>query len=258
MVAAGLAVPTAAQASSMTLYDNYQGKGVAEDAALSSVAWTLAVEDNCATCSVLLTAAFTGSQNYYSGTYLDSVQWVIAQPDVTPLDAGYRGFYVDGALNGGWSSDWSFALHQSLNANQCNGHSNASDAVCGEWVGGGAAGGYGPIASGLVLAWSFETVFSGELTAMTAGNVRGAFNTSSGKNFNIFSPGGGTAVGGGCAEIGGCLPTVPELPGIPEQPPAAPAVVPEPATLFLFGSGLFAVSIAARRMKRGSPNAPAE
>lgn len=235
-VVTALAAP-AAHASTLTIYDNFRGSGVTQNAAISSVAWTLITQDNCTTCNVLLTAQFTGTNNYYAGTYLDSVQWVVSTPDAEPESAGYNGFYVNGTLDPQWKQKWSFAIDQSLNANQCNSSSGANDAVCGEWKAGGTAGGYGAIQSGSQLAWTFKTRFDDPLRVALEGNIRAAFNRANGRNYNIFSPGGGTFTSGGCTNVAGCAP--------PAPPP--PPAVPEPAGLVLTGTGLMFVAYRLRR-----------
>lgn len=229
-------VAPAAHASTLTIYDNYQGDGVTQNASVSSVAWTLVTQDNCTTCSVLLTASFNGTNNYYAGTYLDSVQWVVSQPNISPTSVGYDGFYVNGGLDPQWNQQWGFAIGQSLNANQCNGSSSGNHAICGEWLLGGTGGGYGTIQTGSHLAWAFQTTFNATLTQAVTGNIRGAFNTANGRNYNIFSPGGGSFTSGGCTNVGGCAP-----------PPPPPPPVPEPAGLVLTGTGLMFVAYRLRR-----------
>lgn len=243
-VSAWLGAATAADAASITFYDDYRGAGVVEDSSVSRVIWTLNADDNCTTCSILLSASFTGDANYYVGAYLDAVQWVISDPDVTPTSAGFDGFYVNGMLDQLWGSHWSFALHQNVNANQCNDHSNAADAVCGEWIGGGAAGGFGAIANDMLLQWTFDTTFSSELTQALRGNIRTAYNDSRGRNYNIFGAGGGAFVEGGCSDIAGCQTL------LLEQSELVPQPVPEPATLMIFGSGLIGVAAAVKRRSR--------
>jgi hypothetical protein len=91
---------------------------------------------------------------------------------------------------------------------------------------GGTGGGFGPIANGSTLTWTFDTTFTGPIGSTFSGNIRAAFNNSNGNNFNIFSPGGGTSDGGG-----------------------SDTVVPEPASLALFGLGALAAAARARRRK---------
>lgn len=236
LLVCALILPSRADASTLTLYDNFRGNGVSQDTSVSNVVWTLTMGDHCSTCDVLLTAQFTGTSNFYRGSYLDSVQWVVSNPSAEPETAGYSGFYVNGSLDPKWKTDWSFAVDQSLNANQCNGNSNASDAICGEWVPGGTGGGYGAIQNGMLLAWTFRTTFEDRLPAALQGNIRAAFNSANGRNYNIYSPGGGAFTSGGCTTVGGCAPLAP-------PPPA----VPEPAGLVLLGTGLLLIGYRLRR-----------
>ena len=226
------AAPTSA--ATLTLTDTFGG---------SDTIWTLTVETGCVTCDISLTAFFEDPDgagagvNAYTGTYLDSIQWVISDPDADPTDIGFL------STTAGSAADWSFVVDSNLSSSGCGG--GASDAICGDWVAGGAGGGFGPIVSGSTLEWTFETTFASALPdTLVAGNIRAAFNSinpSNGKvkNFNIFSPGGGLFVTSSTTTTTTATPTTST---------ATPSgVVPEPTLLTLFGAGLV---IAGRRLRR--------
>ncbi|MEO7271706.1 MAG: hypothetical protein ABIX28_16725, partial [Vicinamibacterales bacterium] len=197
-VAAGLAavlamVPAKADAAVLTLTDTFGG---------SNTIWTLNVATGCTTCAVSLTGFFQdpdgggAATNAYTGTFIDSVQWKV--DGQTIASTGFTGF----ARSAGPAANtvtWSFAESSSLNANQCGG--GAAQGTCGQT---NTALGYGPIANGSTLTWTFNTTFSSALPAsLSTGNIRAAFNEADGKNFNIFSPGGGSFGGGGSTGGGG-------------------------------------------------------
>jgi len=208
-------VPTRADAALLTIVDP-----------AGPTTWTLNVQTSCTTCAITLQAVFTDPDgggagvNGYTGDFINSVQWVIAGAD--PTAAGFNG------TNAGTTAQWSFGLDTSVSNNGCSG--GAQDAVCGQWIGGGAAVGFGPIVNGSTLFWTFSTTFASALPAtLTGGNIRAAFNTSDGKNAGIFSPNGGNFGGGGGTSGGGG------------------ATVPEPASMLLLGAGALAAAYRARR-----------
>jgi hypothetical protein len=224
--AAGLAAvlalsPATADAAVLTLTDTYGG---------SNTIWTLNVQTGCTTCAVTLQADFEdpsgAAQNIYAGQYIDSVQWKIDGADPAAV-----GFFSTTATNAAATS-WSFAADKSLNANQCGG--GGSDAICGQT---NNELGFGPIVNGSTLQWTFNTTFAAPLPAsLTGGNIRAAFNTldsrSRVKNFNIFSPDGGTFTNGGGGSTGGGGQTI-----------------PEPASLGLFGLAALGLGRRVRRAR---------
>ena len=229
------AAPTSA--ATLTLTDTFGG---------TETIWTLTVETGCVTCDVTLTAFFKDPDgggpglNAYTGTYLDSVQWVISTPDADPTDIGFL------STTAGSAADWSFSLDSSLSGgNQCNG--GATDAICGEWITAATAGGFGPIVSGSTLEWKFETTFASALPdTLVAGNIRAAFNSINPKNgkvknFNTFSPGGGGFVTTSTTTTPSTTTTTPSSTATPS------GVAPEPTMLTLFGAGLV---LAGRRLRR--------
>jgi hypothetical protein len=198
--------------------------------------WSLDVSvpsGGCTTCAVTLQVVY-GAASVRIGTFLDSVEWNLTSPNVGPVNAGsvgFTGFIVDpagptGPFNEG-TNEWNFSL-ANLNANQCGGGSGNS--TCGAFVGTSvpaAAGGYGPITGGLTLQWTFLTTFSSPLTTLQTGNIRAAYNTSTGSNAGIFSPGGGTFGGSG----------------------GSTGQVPEPASLMMLGIGALGLASRMRRRK---------
>ena len=216
VVAWAFALPVSA--ATLTIVDSITVNGVTSD-----TTWTLTIDDGCIVCSASLEAEFedpAGSGvNGYTGTYLDSVQWVVSDPNVNPTAVSLD------ATNAGLTTDWDFDIDESLNANGCGG--GAQDAICGEWISGGTGNGFGAIVNGSTLFWDFTVTFDSILTEAEEGNIRAAFNRANGKNFNIFSPGGGSF----STEI---VTTTSEI-------------VPEPTLLTLLGGGLL---IAGRRLRR--------
>ncbi len=225
LLTVGLAWGSAASAATLTLLDT-RGVGAST--------WTLEVEDGCQfNCDVTLSVLFN---NAYTGQYIDAVQWVVSQPPVSPTSVTLD------STTAGAVADWDFDIDESLNANQCGG--GASDAVCGAWISGGTAGGFGPLGgAGSTLTWAFTVNWDALLTVATSGNIRAAFNTSEGKNFNIFSPGGGTFTTDDPNTTD--EPTTTDDPQTTDEPTTTDA--PEPAILGLLGAGLLAAS---RRMRR--------
>jgi len=221
------AAPTSA--ATLTITDTFGG---------SNTIWTLNAQTGCTTCTISLTANFQDpagpAVNAYTGTYLDSVQWKIDGTD--PVTAGFT------TTTAGTAANWSFAVDASLNANQCSG--GASDAICGQWIGGGTAGGFGPIVNGSTLTWNFSSTFAAALPAtLTSGNIRAAFNNSDGSNFNIFSPDGGTFTTTSTTSTTGVVTTT--TTGVVTT--TTTGITPEPTLLTLLGSGLL---MAGRRLRR--------
>ena len=233
-----------ASAETLTIIDTFGG---------SQTIWTLEVETDCKTCTVQLSVEFKDPDgdavNAFTGTYLDAVQWKISNPNIDPETVALT------ATTAGGTGDWEFVIDQNLNQDQCNDASSSSDSVCGEWISGGAGGGFGPIVNGATYTWTMETEFAKKLPEeLIEGNIRAAFNevviscywegkgkdkkeicAEEIKNYRIFSPGGGlfddgdddnTTDGG---DDGG--------------------VAPEPASLALWGFGLAFVAL---RLKRRS------
>jgi len=179
--------PAKADAAVLTLTDTFGG---------SNTIWTLNVPTTgCTTCNgITLTGFFQDPDgagagvNAYTGTGIDSVQWMINGSTIT--NTGFQNFAVAGTgAPLASTASWSFNESTSLNANQCGG--GAAQGTCGQTTN---PLGYGPIANGSTLTWTFNTTFSSPLPAvLTNGNIRAAFNNlPGGSNFNIFSPGGGT------------------------------------------------------------------
>lgn len=232
-------------AATLTITDTFGG---------SDTIWTLTVETGCVTCDVTLTGFFQdeagADQNAYAGTYLDSVQWVISNPNVNPETVDLT------STTAGATTDWDFDIDENLSANGCGG--GAADAVCGEWISGGSGSGFGPIVNGSTLTWNFETTFASALPdTLVAGNIRAAFNTinpNNGKvkNYNIFSPDGGVFQTSSTTTTTPATTTT-ATPAATTTTPATTTTtsgtVPEPTLLSLLGVGL---AIAGARMRRKS------
>jgi len=213
-----------ASAATLTLIDPFGADSV-------GTTWTLVVEDSCTTCDVSLTAFFEDPddggalQNAYTGTYLDSFQWVVTDPntDITALSnplAGSSGF-------GNWDSDFG----EVVNANGCQPTGNDAF-TCTVWTGGGA--GF-LVANDATYTWSWTVDFEDEMLAL-AGNIRASFDNADNHNFNIFSPGGGTFT------------TTTDIPTTTTDVPTTTTEnIPEPTILTLLGAGLV---MAGRRLRR--------
>jgi len=216
VVAWAFALPVSA--ATLTIVDSITVNGVTSD-----TTWTLAVQDGCDPCTVNLEVFFedpdgAGSDvNGYTGTYLDAFQFQVDDPNVNPpLDADMTG----GTAFGSWDT----LVSSGVNANECGAGTN--NGVCSEWN--EATVGL-LVTNDATYSWDFLVDWSAFLTVAESGNIRAAFNKANGKNFNIFSPGGG------------------EFNTTDEIVTTTSEIVPEPTLLTLLGGGLL---IAARRLRR--------
>jgi PEP-CTERM motif len=194
--------------------------------------WTLTVETSCTTCAIELKVVY-GSPSPNVGKYLDSVQWDLTDPNVNPTTIGFTAATGFTASTPTTTGSWAFSFN-GLNANQCS--AGDPNAVCGAFSGGtnsgtnvqATAGGFGAIANGSTLTWTFSSTFASALPAsLTSGNIRAAYNDATGQSNGIFSPGGG--------DFGGATPS-----GTPS--------VPEPSSLILLGVGLLASRLIFKRV----------
>jgi len=199
-----------ADAAVLTLTDTFGG---------SNTIWTLDVTTGSTTSTATLSAVFQDpagpAVNAYTGTFVDAVQIDFNSFDPTAAT-------LTSAPGG--TAGWTVKLNSNLNSGQC-GNGNGGD-VCAQAV---APVGFGPIVNDSTLTWVFNLTFASPLPAtLGSGNIRAAFNTAGGGNFNIFSPGGGTFGSGGGGSAGGFS-------------------VPEPASMLLFGLAALATARRARR-----------
>jgi len=230
-VALGFASP--ARAALLTITDTFGG---------SNTVWTLDVTAGCTTCTVTLTANFGGAgTNAYTNSFIDSVQWTITGAAISTINDATAGAGNVAGPTDATTTSWT-AAEGSLNASQCGG--GAANNVCAQ---SNDALGFGPIANGSTLQWTFNVTFASALPSNltgVGGNIRAAFNTSDSTaanqtNLNIFSPTGGTFGGTGGGTGGGSG-------GATSSQP----LVPEPTSLLLFGSGLSMAAYRARRARK--------
>jgi hypothetical protein len=191
--------------------------------------YTLNVATGCQVCAVSLTIEYEdpdggGSlENHYSGSFLESVQWIVDDFKFTDdADIGLQ-------TAPGGTGVWDFQLGP-LSNNGCN-FNTGNKSACGNYTGAGT--GF-PVPNGGTLTFTFLSDFGVVLPDdLGSGNVRASYNNASGGNFGpIFSPGGGNFGGDGDGGGGGGI------------------VVPEPASLALLGLGL--LGIASRKRRRVS------
>ncbi len=206
------AVSTQAEAALLTINDGVD-------------VWTLDVTTGCTTCTVTLSADFNAGSARI-GTFLDSVQWDLTNPNVNPTNVTSPTFLT--STTAGMAANWAF-LEANLNANNCTGGNE--NAVCGFY----STNGVGPITATTNYQWVFSAQFASTLASVTAGNIRAAFNNADGSNAGIFSPGGGTFVTTTATPTSTTTPTT--------------GNVPEPASLSLFGAALVAAAYRLRRRR---------
>jgi hypothetical protein len=208
MVVAGL-MPTKANAATLTFQHIFGG---------TTTTYTLTVEEGCTTdCDVKLEIDFS-DPSAFDGTFLDAVQWQVDGSLPTDVDLD--------STNAGSPGDWDVLLSASLNANECGG--GAANGVCTEYDNDAVSLIGFEVAAGDSLDFNFLVDWAEPLVLgenLVNGNVRAAYNNADGKNFTIFSPGGGGFNEGG----GGII------------------IVPEPATLALLGLGMLGVGYRSRR-----------
>ena len=217
----------ASSASSATLVLEDFWNGTDNTGPDVAATWTLEVPDACLSCVVTLSVDFA-DPTAYDGTYLDSFQWVITNPN-TDLTA---------VSNASGPGTWDTDFGEIVNADGCQATGNDSF-TCSVYTGAGAGL---LINDGDSLSWTFDVTFESALTAI-AGNVRASFDNADNSNFNIFSPGGGTFTTDTPQTTD--EPTTTDDPQTTDEPTTTDA--PEPAILGLLGAGLLAAS---RRMRR--------
>jgi len=219
-VALGFANP--AGAASLTLIDTGKTGSTAD------AIYTLTISDSCAAnspCAVTESVSFPAGSEYI-GTYLDSVMWVIAGADPSLINS-FSG------SPGSWTSP---GIDTSVNNAGCGGNEN--NGVCTQFNGDPGL----LITGGLSVTWTYSVTFSSLPTTFTTGNIRASYNTEDNKNYNIFSPNGGSFTSTGTGTNTGTSTS------------AGTSVVPEPTSLLLFGSGLAMAAYRARRKKQNQKN----
>lgn len=189
--------------------------------------WTLDVQTSCTSnCTVTLTGDFTNTTA--TGDYIDAVQWVVTGGDPTSVSltsttapGDWNSAQIDTSLSGG---------------NQCNG--GETNAVCDQTASQTAADMAGPISSSDTWVWTFSVDWASALPDdLTTGNIRVAYDDSTGQNVYTFSPDFGNFTTGVETTTTG------------EQ---TTGTVPEPGLLLLFGTGLTAAATRLRRRQRRS------